>query len=1347
MPLNPTSAREHLNAFDFKTLFIEELGWAKPTSREAVEFECQDASFTRQEIAALSGVVVFEITAADGLIPDADTCKAVHKEVSALFHENLLIFLDTARTQSLWYWAKREGAKLLPRRHSYFQGQPGDLFLSKISAMFVDIADLDEDGGVSVVQAAKRLQDALDVATTTKKFFKDFETQHAQFLTLIDGIGDERDKKWYASVLLNRLMFIYFLQRKGFLDGGNYHYLQDKLALYAAADEGRYYGEFLKALFFEGFAKPEGKRPPEANALLGSIVYLNGGLFLEHQIEERWPDIAIPDAAFHHLLGLFSRYSWNLDDTPGGKDDEINPDVLGYIFEKYINQKAFGAYYTRTEITEYLCEQTIHTLILDKINVPAHLSTLAGIAPARQFDTIADLLMRMDAPLCRKLLLEVLPGLSLLDPACGSGAFLVAAMKTLINIYTAVAGKAKFLSDATLNAWIAGAERGGRSLGYAIKKRIITDNLFGVDIMEESTEIAKLRLFLALISSAHTVAQLEPLPNIDFNILAGNSLVGLLRVTDKQFEDHQPSLFRQSYRDILAEKNRLIAAYRDTSTYHADLRAQRDTIEQKKQDAKATLNDILLDEFQGLKYEQATWDAAKNAPGKVDKRAVTIADVEALHPFHWGYEFDEVLNTRGGFDAIITNPPWEIFKPQAKEFFAEHSELVTKNKMTIKEFEEKQTELLTDPEIRRAWLAYQSRFPYVSAYYRTATQYENQISVVNGKKAGTDINLYKLFTEQCFNLLRPGGLCGIVIPSGIYTDLGTKQLREMLFNQAEITGLFCFENRKTIFENVDSRFKFVVLTFEKGGHTREFPSAFMRHDVAELERFPREGALHLPVEMIRRLSPDSASVMEFKNETDVQIAEKMLRFPLLGEKMADKWNLSLNREFDMTNDSHLFRTSPAPGRLPLFEGKMMHQFTHEWGKPKYWIDEQEARKAICGRSGDHGQVLNYQRYRTAHREIAASTNERGVICTILPRNVFANHKLHVSYDAMPEQDVCYVCAVMNSFVYDFLMRMRMTTSITMFFTYQMPVPRLTESDPAFAPIVHAAARLICTTPEFDELAREVGEPTPPPGAATLPKREGEEKEAAGGKNSSASRFGGSTGEAGEGGSYGATDPAERARLRAELDGRIAHLYGLTEDEFAHILKTFPLVAQSVKDAALDAYRALGPSPDDGEIVGLIKRGESAELEFKSSARWDMRENKRNKEMEQVIVKTIAAFLNSDGGTLLIGVADDGTPLGLAHDFQTLGDKKNLDGYELFLTDLLLNAYGKDVSAFLRISFHQVGGHDICKVWIKPSPKPIWIETKDDRGQKTEQLFIRTNNSSRPLNTREALEYAAHRWKK
>jgi hypothetical protein len=112
--------------------------------------------------------------------------------------------------------------------------------------------------------------------------------------------------------------------------------------------------------------------------------------------------------------------------------------------------------------------------------------------------------------------------------------------------------------------------------------------------------------------------------------------------------------------------------------------------------------------------------------------------------------------------------------------------------MDIKSFEKEKGKLLQDKDLRRAWLDYLNAFPHVSLFYRNSTNYKNQISIVNDKKAGTDINLYKLFTEQCFNLLKPNGDCGIVIPSGIYTDLGTKQLREMLFSQHKYYRVILF---------------------------------------------------------------------------------------------------------------------------------------------------------------------------------------------------------------------------------------------------------------------------------------------------------------------------------------------------------------------------------------------------------------------------------------------------------------------------------------------------------------------------------------------------------------------------
>jgi hypothetical protein len=121
--------RDYLKQFDFRKLFVEELGWSQPTARKPVDFSVKESSFIRRPIAELGGVVVFEIEAADGKLPDAKLRLAVQKEVSKHYHENLLIFVDSDRTQSLWYWVKRQDGKLFARDHLYLKGQPGDLFI------------------------------------------------------------------------------------------------------------------------------------------------------------------------------------------------------------------------------------------------------------------------------------------------------------------------------------------------------------------------------------------------------------------------------------------------------------------------------------------------------------------------------------------------------------------------------------------------------------------------------------------------------------------------------------------------------------------------------------------------------------------------------------------------------------------------------------------------------------------------------------------------------------------------------------------------------------------------------------------------------------------------------------------------------------------------------------------------------------------------------------------------------------------------------------------------------------------------------------------------------------------
>ena len=200
-------------------------------------------------------------------------------------------------------------------------------------------------------------------------------------------------------------------------------------------------------------------------------------------------------------------------------------------------------------------------------------------------------------------------------------------------------------------------------------------------------------------------------------------------------------------------------------------------------------------------------------------------------------------------------------------------------------------------------------------------------------------------------------------------------------------------------------------------------------------------------------------------------------------------------------------------------------------------------------------------YRFGFRDIAASTNERAMICSMLPRHHFAGNTVNLQQPwefvahgkswrqrltMMPDQQV-YLCSVLNAYVVDWLLRQKITSHLNIFYVYQVPVPR-DAKDETLRRIADRAARLICTTPDFDDLAKAVGLHKP----SNVETQE--DKGAA------------------QAQCYGTTDPAERAKLRAELDGLVAHLYGLSETEFAHILGTFPLVDDPIKQAALRAYR-------------------------------------------------------------------------------------------------------------------------------------------------------------------------------
>lgn len=1300
-----------------------------------------------------------------GLVPKQK--KSAH--LPSFFREHLL-FICTHRYQYFRFvHFKAPGSSVKQPILASFGWRPGDSTKTVSTYNLPHLAFL--DAGATVDDWIATWTKAFDVERVTKKFYLEYKDLHKAFADAAQNVPHANDRPWLASVVLNRLMFVYFLQRKGFVDGGKQNYLEEKLATLKKAGKDRVYDEFLSLLFFEGFAKPEEKRSAAAKKVLGNIRYLNGGLFLEHPIEQAarkaGKPVNWPDAVFDAALRFFGSFSWNLNDVPGGEDNEINPDVLGYILEKYVNQKSFGAYYTRPEITGYLCEHTVHRLVLDAVNTPdaiVEAAKLAGL-PVRRFDTVAHLLKKLDDNLATRLLDSVLPSLSLLDPACGSGAFLVGAMKTLIDLYASVFSWIEFHGNAGLKSRLATIREDHASLDYFIKHRIITDNLYGVDLMPEAVEIARLRLFLSLAASVETVDQLEPLPNIDFNVMPGNSLIGLLHVDPKKVSSS--NIFDKPYDEIVADRDRRLDTYRHTAAYADDLTALRDGIASINANAQQLLDLLLLGQFEslGIKFEQATWDDAKNQAGKPKKRPLLPADIVRLAPFHWAFAFSRVMS-RGGFDAIITNPPWEVLKPNGKEFFEGYSDVVTKKSMTIHDFEAEQERLLKDNEIRLAWLDYLSTYRHQSAYFRAAPEYRHQSALANGKRTSSDLNLYKLFVERCFRLLRPGGQCGIVVPTAVYSDLGSKGLREMMFTEGELDSVIGLSNEKWIFEGVHHDFRFCLLVFGRGGMTSDFDALF-RFRVEEAMTPTELGhaldtgepRIRMTLDEVKHFAPATLSIRELRGEKDRDLTYKMLRFPTLGEDVAERWKLTLTNEFHMTADSDLHLYSQAGDALPLVEGKMIDQFEVTPEEATRWVSKAAAharllatrqrevriaakRLSVCPSDDLYELRLDYESYRFAFRDVGNSMNERSMIATVLPPDVFCPHtvsleKVFLANDpasidalnrpAISSRERLFLCGVCNSFVIDAWLKRTVAKHVSFYFVYSLPVPRLRAADAAFGPIVERVAKLICTTPAFDDMAREAGL-NPPDHTA------------------------------------GVTDPNERAALRAELDAMVAHLYGLTDEQFAHVLETFPLVDSGVRQATMNEFtRMVGTgeattfNPDlakpaavadpSSAVKDLIANGESASLEFKSTARWNVKANMADAKMERVIVKTVAAFLNTRGGTLIIGVEDDGNICGLHEDYKLCANKGR-DGFENWLMQTLMKDFGKDAAARLQVEFHQLGradeakpgSADVCVLSVEPSPKPRFAQ---ENGQ--ELFYVRTGNATNALKPSEMVDYIKQRW--
>ena len=763
----------------FRELFIMEMGWNNVHGNAQLPiYVIDEKEISITAIAERNGFQVLQCEAED--IPSSSFCKKLDLKLRKQADSYILIFHQPHSLHHLWVAPVKKTEKRDLVFIEYETLDQADFLFSKIDGLTFDV-----DEHTTIMDVKERIQAAFVVNSEklTKDFYQGFRKQHTSFTTFITGIDDyideenkkrpknqqveNKNKQWYASIMLNRLMFCYFIQKKGFLDN-NMNYLRDKLA-WVRREQGEnrffqsFYRGFLTQLFHDGLNDPRHSR--EFENMYGRIPYLNGGMFDVHTLEQQYADIDISDEAFESLFAFFDQWHWHLDDRHTATGKDINPDVLGYIFEQYINDRAaMGAYYTKEDITEYIGKNCILPFLMDKVRTATQDSekyfrpngyvwqTLAQSGDSYIYDAvkkgytddwqeqIPDYIAKgidTDEPhllerrsrwnertseafalpteiwretierlqRCSSLLEKIYAGditeindfitynldirqfvydlllnaddhhfvahfyhamqhVTILDPTCGSGAFLFAAMNILEPLYEVCIERMEQWHEENPNLFKDELDEINRNYRsnrqYFIYKSIILRNLYGVDIMAEATEIAKLRLFLKMVAVVEVDMRadnlgLDPLPDIDFNIRCGNTLVGY--ATEKEMEEgvkYMDLFARQEFEDKVYQEMDIVS-----TAYHTfrkvQLEQDEDLVTFKQ--AKAQLKERLANLNELLNHNLHTATAPGMDFGKWKK---------SHQPFHWFAEFYEIIYGNGGFDVIIGNPPYVEYNKKVK---------------------------------------------------------------------------------------------------------------------------------------------------------------------------------------------------------------------------------------------------------------------------------------------------------------------------------------------------------------------------------------------------------------------------------------------------------------------------------------------------------------------------------------------------------------------------------------------------------------------------------------------------------------------------------------------------------
>ena len=442
----------------------------------------------------------------------------------------------------------------------------------------------------------RAFREGFSVQPVTEQFFADYKRVYADTVRLLTPAARPQDAEQFAQTLFNRLLFIHFISRKGWLTfNGSADYLNALWNDYQdnPGRRGNFHADRLAPLFHEGMNTPESDRRAGVSALIGQVPFLNGGLFEPNARDQQ--NIPVPDDAIAEIIGsrgLFNRYNFTvMEATPLDTEVAVDPEMLGKLFEETVNERhSHGAYYTPRPVVAFMCREAIKGyLTADPAADPAAALPPEQIAALVDDGNAAAVTHTQAAALATRL-----GAVKALDPACGSGAFLLGMLQEIMAV----------------NATLFRAGVTPESL-YQQKLDLIRRNLHGVDQDANAVHIAMLRLWLSLAVEFDGPGPPPPLPNLDMKLREGDALTAAA-----------PDAIQPDFTDYdLAAKNLggLIADYTDAND--------------------AGKKDRLRDEIAAAK---AAIRGGVPAPeGALDWR-VDFADVHAA----------------GGFDLVIANPPY-----------------------------------------------------------------------------------------------------------------------------------------------------------------------------------------------------------------------------------------------------------------------------------------------------------------------------------------------------------------------------------------------------------------------------------------------------------------------------------------------------------------------------------------------------------------------------------------------------------------------------------------------------------------------------------------------------------------